>query len=146
MQTSFLARLLLIFLPLVLTNCKSLTNNQVETSEKVKSAFSMIHIDNPAPNALIKSPVTIKGEAVGYWYNEGSFVVKAYGAKDELLGQAVAEAKGQWMTEDFVPFEATLKFDVGSGQKGKLVFERANPSGLSENDQQYVLPVQYPAK
>ncbi len=150
MRTSFLAKLLLITLMFVITNCKSLNNKQEvknkENTEEKKTAYSMIRVNNPAPNALIESPLIMKGEAVGYWYHEGSFVVKAYGAKDQLLGQAVAKAKGQWMTEDFVPFEATLKFEVSSGQKGRLVFERANPSGLSKNDQQYVLPVQYPAK
>lgn len=37
------------------------------------------------------------------------------------------------MTEDWVPFEATLEFDETKFEEGVLVFDKAHPSGLEEH-------------
>jgi hypothetical protein len=104
----------------------------------------LIRVEAPLPNLDIESPYTVKGEAVGYWYFEGSFPVKLYDANDNLLAEGAAEAQGSWMTEDFVPFELTLTFDAPDDERGELVFQRANPSGLAENEREYSLPVIFP--
>lgn len=113
----------------------------VEGGEK-KPAGEMIKIENPEPEAKISSPLPIKGVAKGYWYFEGTFTVKLYDdVTDSLVAQSSAEADGEWMTEQFVPFKATMTFKAPENHRGRLVFERANPSGLPENAQSYSVPV-----
>ncbi len=89
----------------------------------------------------IKSPVTITGQARGTWYFEASFPVKILDANGIELGVSPAQAQGDWMTEDFVPFSVTINFSNPSTPTGFLVFEKDNPSGLSEHDKSYKLPV-----
>jgi spore germination protein GerM len=45
------------------------------------------------------------------------------------------------MTEDFVDFKAEIEFISKDGGKGFLIFNRDNPSGLSENDEEFRIPV-----
>jgi hypothetical protein len=47
----------------------------------------------------------------------------------------------EWMTEEFVPFEAVVEFDDPAVEKGILVFEKDNPSGLPENADEFRIPV-----
>ncbi|MFA6369670.1 MAG: Gmad2 immunoglobulin-like domain-containing protein [Patescibacteria group bacterium] len=103
----------------------------------------MIVVSAPVSGEIISSPLEIKGEARGSWFFEASFVVQLRDAKDNLLGQAVATASGDWMTEDFVPFSATLNFSLGTDKEGTLVFIKNNPSGLPENSAEFSLPVSF---
>lgn len=53
--------------------------------------------------------------------------------------QGIAQAKSDWMTTDFVPFEATLEFVkpefIGDfSKRGFLILKKDNPSGLPEHD------------
>jgi hypothetical protein len=101
----------------------------------------LIRVDEPSPNDLVQNPLTVTGEARGYWFFEASFPVKMLDDKGNLLGTAVAQAQSDWMTEDFVPFSATLEFGVPTTLKGKLVLEKDNPSGLPENADELRIPV-----
>jgi hypothetical protein len=47
------------------------------------------------------------------------------------------------MTEDFVPFEATIKFEKPDTETGFLVLERDNPSGLPEYDDELIIAVRF---
>ena len=103
----------------------------------------LIRVDTPRPNDTISSPLILEGEARGYWFFEASFPVKLFDGNGELLATAIAQAKEEWMTEDFVPFEATLEFQVPATQKGILVLEKDNPSGLPENADELRVPVKF---
>lgn len=103
----------------------------------------LIKIDNPRPNQLIGSPLFVKGEARGNWYFEASFPVKLFDDNGFLLGMTTAQALGDWMTEDFVPFSATLSFAIPSTPKGRLVLEKDNPSGLPEQADELIMPVYF---
>jgi hypothetical protein len=105
-----------------------------------KSEF--IRIDLPLPSDVIASPVYITGAAVGAWFFEGSFPVEIRDRNGNVLGSAPAQAKGDWMTADFVPFELYLRYDppaVTGG--GTLTFKKDNPSGLPEYDDSVTVPV-----
>lgn len=108
------------------------------------TATEMIEVEQPVPNATVRSPLTVAGKARGNWYFEGTFSVKLYDASNTLLASAPAKAKGKWMTEDYVPFTTTLSFKVPIDESGRLVFQKANPSGLKENAQSYSMPVIFP--
>ncbi|MFA6993260.1 MAG: GerMN domain-containing protein [Patescibacteria group bacterium] len=108
------------------------------TDERVK-------VDEPAINAEVTSPLTVKGEARGVWFFEASFPVKLLAENGEVLASGIATAGSNWMTEDFVPFAASLEFTAPAGTAGSLVLERDNPSDLPENDAQVVIPVKFGA-
>ena len=102
---------------------------------------NLIRINTPRPNELVKSPLKIKGEARGHWFFEASFPVRLIDEDGKELGTAIAQALSDWMTEDFVPFEAELEFKSPATKKGKLILEKDNPSGLPENADELIVPV-----
>lgn len=105
----------------------------------------MIRVSTPLPNVLVQSPLTVRGEARGGWYFEASFPVKILDADGKQLGIVPAQAQGEWMTNEFVPFEATLRFDTPTTETGVVVFQKDNPSGLPENDASVFVPVYFSA-
>jgi len=110
--------------------------NELEKSDLIK-------IDNPRPNQIIESPLFVKGEARGNWYFEASFPAKLFDDNGFLLGITIAQALGNWMTEDFVPFNVILPFAVPSTSKGRLILEKDNPSGLPEYANELRIPVYF---
>jgi len=105
--------------------------------------FDLINVTTPTPNQEISSPLVIAGSARGNWYFEASFSIKLYDENNNLIAQTTAQAQGDWMTNDFVPFKAELKFISQAGTNGRLVLEKDNPSGLPENADQLSLPVRF---
>jgi hypothetical protein len=104
------------------------------------SKSDLIRVTKPAPGEVIISPFTIEGMARGYWFFEASFPVEVRKENGEVIAVAIAEAQSDWMTEEFVPFKATVDFSA-SGGNGLLVFKKDNPSGLPENDNSFSVPV-----
>jgi hypothetical protein len=102
-----------------------------------------IKVVNPTPNQLIQSPLIIEGEARGNWFFEASFPVKLLDENNEVLGTTIATALTDWMTTDFVPFRAEIEFETPIIEKGKLVLEKDNPSGLPENSAEFIVPVNF---
>ena len=100
-----------------------------------------IVLDKPTTNEEITSPVLIEGRARGTWYFEASFPVKLIDDAGNVLATAIAQAQSDWMTEDFVPFKASLDFKVNTPTAANLVLVKDNPSGLPENDDQMSVPV-----
>lgn len=102
---------------------------------------ALIKVDSPQPGEDIKSPFVVKGQAKGYWFFEASFPVKLLDEKGNIIKQTFAQAQGDWMTENFVPFESVIDFSIDKNQKGVLILEKDNPSGLSENAKEIRIPV-----
>lgn len=100
-----------------------------------------IKVESPFPNQTIESPFLIKGEARGTWFFEASFPVELVGENGGIILETFAQAKEDWMTENFVPFEATLRFESGENQKGTLILQKDNPSGLPQNDDKIEIPI-----
>jgi len=100
-----------------------------------------ITLENVENNALIESPLTIRGQAPGTWYFEGVFPVVLTDWDGNIIAEANAQAQDDWMTEEDVEFRARLTFDnpteaegaPDETSRGTLIFQRANPSGLPEN-------------
>ena len=102
---------------------------------------NLIRVRTPKPGALARSPVHVTGVARGTWYFEGTFPVALYDERRRELARSYARAQGEWMTDDFVPFEADLVFAAGDAREGTLVLERANPAGSLEGLDQLQVPV-----
>jgi hypothetical protein len=104
---------------------------------------NLIVVDSPQPNDAVKSPLVITGKARGVWYFEASFPIKIVDANNNEIGTVAAKTTSDWMTEDFVPFTATLEFNVPSTGTGNLILKNDNPSGMPQNDKQLTIPVKF---
>lgn len=102
-----------------------------------------IRVSAPIADALVTSPLVITGEARGTWYFEASFPVKLFDADGKLVVAHYAQAQGEWMTPEFVPFSSTLTFAMPTTATGTLVLEKDNPSGLPEHDASVSIPVRF---
>ena len=95
------------------------------------------------PGARVHSPLDIRGQARGSSFFEARFGVELLDARGAVLAQTHADARGEWMTEAFVPFAATLAFAPPETAAGTLVLHKANPSGLPERDEAVRVPVRF---
>jgi|GEM_PF-2126517 len=109
------------------------------------SRTGMIRLTSPQANEAVASPLSVVGEARGTWFFEASFPVRLFDANGQLLASTSAQAQADWMTEDFVPFQATLTFENPTTASGTLVLEKDNPSGLPQNADELRLPVIFSA-
>lgn len=126
----------------VITQDVSLPSQTVASSDIVNTSLEMIEVISPLPNSALVSPLTITGRARGPWYFEASFPIELRDANNVLIAKTVAQAQGDWMTEDFVPFTATLTFPLQpAGSQGMLTFKNDNPSGEPQNSMMFDVPV-----
>lgn len=113
------------------------------TLKKIKDAENLIVIEYPEPYGKVKSPVLIKGKARGYFFFEANFPIKIIDENGNVLVSDYIDTKENWMTENFVFFEKYINVNFGKTKRGFIVFERANPSGLKENEFLLYLPVYF---
>lgn len=104
---------------------------------------NLIRLEKPGPDQLVSSPLVVAGEARGYWFFEANFPVRIYDANGVELGVAVAQADGEWMTEEFVRFHAVLRFKKPATTSGTLVLQKDNPSGLPEHEAELRVPISF---
>ena len=118
-------------------------NNKYYGNDLIKVSF-------PLENSKIESPLTVKGEARGNWYFEASFPVIVVNWDGLIIAEGYAQAKDNWMTNDFVSFETTIEFEnpVFPGadenhfsRRGAIILQKDNPSGLPEYDDAIEIPV-----
>lgn len=123
----------------------------------IASKRDLIAVHEPLPLSVISSPFTIKGEARGFWFFEANFSVVLTDWDGRIIAQHYASAQlnpddpdSTWMTTEFVPFIAELEFespvfeDVPEehfSRRGYLILQKANPSGLPENDDALEIPI-----
>lgn len=96
---------------------------------------------SPLKNTEVTFPLTITGEARGTWYFEASFPVKIVDSANNIIAQTPAQAQGDWMTENFVPFTATLSGAATQRTEATLILQKDNPSGLPQNDESVSIPI-----
>ncbi len=122
-----------------------------EVIEKPSDHSDLIIVDSPKENDSVSSPLVVKGKARGNWYFEASFPIQLTKLDGTVLVQAPAQAQGDWMTTEFVPFEVTLKFTKDQipniqcirapCNNAVLVLKKDNPSGLPENEDSISIPI-----
>lgn len=101
-----------------------------------------IVVDVPVKGMIVSSPFVVSGKARGYWFFEASFPIELRDVKGNILETIIAQAQGDWMTTEFVPFTASLIFTKPSSpMPAVLVFKKDNPSGLPENDDSIEIPI-----
>lgn len=97
-------------------------------------------IFSPEPNALITSPLIVKGEAPGTWFFEATLRLRLIDDKGNIIANSWAQADGEWMTENYVPYEGSLEFNT-EAEKAELWVLNDNPSGLPEYEVFVKIPV-----
>ena len=121
-----------------------------DIAEHIKSKSNLIVVDEPRPLSVIASPLIVRGQARGTWYFEASFPIILTDWDGRIIAQWYATAQGEWMTEDFVPFEGKIEFDNPSfpgadkdhfSRRGFLIFQKDNPSGLPKHDDALEIPI-----
>lgn len=119
------------------------TNNTTGSQTPQKAEITdLIGVDAPVIGAKVSSPLTVSGAARGGWFFEASFPVELLDAQGKVIAQGPAQAQGEWMTTEFVPFTMSLTFPTQStGSKGTLVLKKDNPSGEPQNDRSLEVPV-----
>lgn len=123
-------------------NNDPLVTNNTEDIE-IENGNTFISLTTPQPNSVVTSPLVVKGMARGTWFFEANFPVSLYDENNNEIITGVAQAEGEWMTEEFVPFTVTLTFETPATENGKLMLIKANPSGLPENEDQLIIPVKF---
>ncbi len=125
---------------LALAACSRGMNDDQTSSQMM---IGDIVLSSPLPNDTVFSPLLVTGEARGTWYFEASFPVRLLDGNGNEIAVEPAQAQGDWMTEEYVPFSVLLEFDVPSTPNGTLILQKDNPSGLPEYDQSLSIPVMF---
>lgn len=113
------------------------------SSSSATAASENIQVTAPHADTLVSSPLTVTGQAKGTWYFEASFPVRLLDGNGNEIAITPAQAQGDWMTEDFVPFVATLSFAKPTTPTGTLILENDNPSGDPARAMQIAIPVRF---
>ena len=100
-----------------------------------------IVLDLPTRGAVVASPLEVRGRARGTWFFEGDFSLVLSDGRGNLVAQGFATAQGEWMTTEFVPFSAVLRFESPESGPGRLILKKDNPSDRRELDDALVVPV-----
>jgi hypothetical protein len=127
------------------------THDGIEFYEPKKVATTMEHfseksvkliVTEPLTNTTVLSPLTIRGVVPGNWSFEAAFPIQVLDSSGKVIGRATAKLIGEWATDKYVPFEATVIFDAqASGSKGTILLKKDNPSDLPENNDSVTIPV-----
>ncbi len=98
------------------------------------SNAEMIVIDSPLPDTVVTKDLVITGKARGQWFFEASFPIQVLDKDGTIIATGIGEAKGDWMTTEFVPFTATIKVPDSYTGTLTIVLNKDNPSDMREND------------
>ncbi len=133
--------IIIILVLIVLVGCFWLwqNNRQIEESNQYKD---LIVLTQPKIGEYISSPIIIEGRARGNWFFEASFPVVIVDWDGLIVGQGIAQAQSEWMTTDYVPFQAEISFTKPTVKNnGWIILRKDNPSGLPQNDDAFEVPI-----
>lgn len=102
-----------------------------------------ITLDDNLSSTYVSSPLTIQGEARGFWFFEADFPVELRDESDKVIATGIAQALDEWMTKAHVPFALTLEFSPPATENGTIVFKKDNPSGLPQFAEEFKVPVRF---
>ena len=110
----------------------------------IREHADLIRLESPTPYQVIESPLEVTGRARGVWFFEGSFPLVLVNWDGLIIAEGYASAEGEWMTEEFVPFRGTIEFaSPDYGERGTLILQKHNASGLPEHDDALEVPVRF---
>ncbi len=107
----------------------------------VNATADNIRVSTPTPASVTGKPITVIGEARGGWYFEASFPIEVRDGSGAVIATGIAQAQSDWMTENFVPFIATVQIPANYTGEAVLVLMNDNPSGMVENARSVSFPI-----
>lgn len=116
---------------------------EVSTTSFKSEKGTSITLTSPTRGGTVSSPLSVAGTVPGSWSQEGQFTLRLLDQDSNVLVEGPATVNGDWMTENQVPFTATLTFENAPavGSTGILILEKANPSGMEENADSVSVPI-----
>ncbi len=115
------------------------------TEDSLKEAFAQAGTVETATIIIDK----MSGRSKGFGFvemaseEEAQKAIELFDGKGNEIALAVAQAGADWMTTEFVPFEAVITFILPTTSAGTLVLEKDNPSDLPENEEKMYVPVKF---
>lgn len=131
-----------VILQIILTACGISQEVVDDKPVDVQPAEEDIVVYTPVDGEVVGCSFNIEGKARGFWFFEGVFPARLVDNNGDLILAESISSDGNWMTEDFVDFNATFNFETDA-PSGTLILHNDNPSGLSENDDQILIPLQF---
>ncbi|TSD06170.1 MAG: hypothetical protein Greene07147_29 [Parcubacteria group bacterium Greene0714_7] len=117
------------------------TSVQTSVPTYVRASLNDIVVASPKPDETLGSIIDVSGRARGLWYFEASFPVEVVDSRGAVLGKSIATAQEDWMTEEFVPFTATITLTTPYAGPATLILRKDNPSGESSRDASISIPI-----
>jgi len=110
----------------------------IENIGNIHKKADIIQLNNPYPNQIIESPLSISGQAKRSWFSEGEFPVKLFDENEKEIAVAVGmNSEGLEVgLEEFVSFEVVLEFKTPKTSRGFLTLEKNDPSILRQSSGQ----------
>lgn len=115
-----------------------------ELAEKItytNASTDLIVVELPYPGAVTGKDFSVIGRARGVWFFEASFPLELLDKDGKLLATGFAQADGEWMTENFVPFKGEIQAPKSYIGPATLVLKKDNASGLPEHDASISFPI-----
>ena len=112
-----------------------------EQTTYTNATADLIVVDTPFPGSVTGKEFSVVGKARGTWFFEASFPIELVDGNGTRLAIAVAQAEGEWMTTEFVPFTAVIKAPESYIGPATLILRKDNPSGLPEYDASISFPI-----
>ncbi|MBP9697942.1 MAG: Gmad2 immunoglobulin-like domain-containing protein [Candidatus Moranbacteria bacterium] len=106
----------------------------------VNASVADIRIELPTPGAVVGKEFKVMGEARA-WYFEGSFPIEILDANGARLVAVPAQAQDEWMTAEFVAFEADITIPADYMGPATIVLHKDNPSDMRELDASASFPI-----
>lgn len=95
----------------------------------------------PTPGLVTSKEFSITGMARGGWYFEASFPFEVLDPGGKQIAVSFAQAQGEWMTTEFVPFKGEIKIPATYSGPATLVLHKDNPSDMREYDASISFPI-----
>lgn len=111
-----------------------------ETITYTNATAETIIVENPFPGAVTGKEFSVVGKARGTWFFEASFPIEILDKNGNHLANGIAQAQGDWMTTEFVPFKADIQVPQTYLGKATLLLKKDNPSGLPEKNASISFP------
>ncbi len=118
-----------------------ITGKPLPSNTYINATADNIVVELPFPGAVTGKSFSVVGKARGMWYFEASFPVKVLDRDGKVLAQVPAQAQGEWMTSEFVPFKVDIQVPDSYIGPATLVLQKDNPSGLPQNDASISFPI-----
>ena len=115
--------------------------NELSEITYINSSADLIMVDLPFPGAVVGKEFSVIGKARGNWFFEASFPFDLRDPSGKIIAQSYAQAEGEWMTTEFVPFKGEIKVPISYIGPATLVLMKDNPSGLPEHDASISFPI-----